>query len=222
MHIIGVNMKGEYLDCMWLADESGTLANHRLFHNSPTGLRQLQEWLHNDIDENSDNICLVVNVTDIYRSVFHTLSDFGVKISAINPMSARDYANSCSICYRTSQNISLILAKYGRKHFTKLRFWKFDSTEVKELKAMVAELSVLSKKIRKKHKYLNKLTAASNSSEVIASVQKIIDSLNESYTSLAKKIELFYAENYQVPAIGCHKICQQCLTKKRSSKLLSA
>ena len=150
--------------------------------NTAAGHRDLLAWLGRHAPAGPVHVCL--EATGTYgTAVAETLSDAGHRVSVVNPAAIEAFGRSRLSRTKTDPTDARLIALFCRAHEPPP--WTPLPRELRELQALVRRLDAL-EGMRQQER--NRLAADPESATVAASIQHVIDTLDEEMTALKGQI----------------------------------
>lgn len=189
--------------------------------NHKDGFVQLVSWLRDQISADLTSIHVVLEATGVYHeAVAYALASEGVAISIVNPARVRDFAKGLGTQHKTDQKDSVILARFGA--LIRPDLWEPERPEIRELKALLARLSMLGKDQRREQNRQEQAVISDASQVVLASIEAMIAQLQREIERVKQQID-DHIDNYPdlkkdrellltIPAVGAamRKLVQIC------------
>ncbi len=179
LHILGVDIsKLKFNVC--LIREDGRL-RHRVFTNNLSGFTQLSDWLKKN-HVNQVHACL--EATGAYSEALATyLSDAGPRVSLVNPAATKAYSGAQLSRTKTDKVDAELIARFCQTQRPQL--WTPPAPQVRELQALVRRLDAL---IEMHTMESNRLSSGVSTAEVRASIESVINHLEEQLKRTEKLI----------------------------------
>ena len=190
-HILGIDVsKLKFNVC--LIREEGKL-RHRVFANNPSGFTQLSEWLRKN---NAARVHACLEATGTYSEALATyLDDNGQQVSLVNPAAIKAYSGAQLSRTKTDRVDAELSARFCLTQRPQL--WKPAAPEVRELQALVRRLDAL---IEMHTMEANRLSSGLSTTEVRASIESVINHLEEQIKRTEKLIRQQISNHPQLKA----------------------
>ncbi len=188
MQYCGIDVSKNKLDCAWLRDAETGKVKTKSTPNTPSGFRQLYDWLLKETCESPSNIQVVIEATGVYHeTVAYYLHDAAFKVCVVNPLRSKRFAESLAVLHKTDKKDSVVLARFSK--MVKPDLWEPETVEVRELKALISRLEALEKDLQREENRQEKVLVSYTSELVIDSLLKMIQALKDEKSRLEKKID---------------------------------
>ncbi len=149
--VVGIDVSKAKFDVVYVSDDQ---ASHASFKNTPTGFKQFQIWLQNQVLPPT-RICL--EATGIYGQALATyLYEQDYAVSIINPAQIKAYGQARLRRTKTDKNDARLIADYARRH--DLPPWQPLSPAQEHLQAIVRYLTELQAQLQAEHNRLKTVT----------------------------------------------------------------
>jgi len=187
MLIIGIDISKSKLHSALLIDPQKPKVRSKAVANNPTGFRALREWACRQFKSQARELHFVMEATGVYHEAAALfLHDAGCKVSVVNPLQVKRFAESRGTRTKTDKHDPVILALYGQER--QPAAWVPPSAEVRELKALLARLAAIETDIRRELNRREKAEVASAPAEVLTSLDNALAFLNKEKARLTRKI----------------------------------
>jgi len=155
---------------------------NKAFENTPAGHRDLQSWLlKKGISQSNAHVCMEATST-YYEALALALADNGWRVSVVNPLQIKAFAESRLIRQKTDRADAHTIALFCAQQEPPL--WSPPALEVRELQRLLARLeAVQSMRVQE----LNRLHEAQGVAR--ESVERLLASLDEELRLLKKQID---------------------------------
>lgn len=208
---VGIDVAKNKLDVAWLRDPEKVKIKTKAVPNHKDGFVQLVSWLRDQISADLTSIHVVLEATGVYHeAVAYALASEGVAISIVNPARVRDFAKGLGTQHKTDKKDSVILARFGA--LIRPDLWEPERPEIRELKALLARLSMLEKDQRREQNRQEQAVISDASQVVLASIEGMIAQLQREIERVKQQID-HHIDNYPdlkkdrellltIPAVG--------------------
>lgn len=155
---------------------------NKAFENTPAGHRDLQSWLlKKGISQSDAHVCMEATST-YYEALAISLADNGWRVSVVNPLQIKAFAESRLIRQKTDRADAHTIALFCAQQEPPL--WSAPALEVRELQRLLARLeAVQGMRVQE----LNRLHEAQGVAR--ESVERLLTSLDEELRLLKKQID---------------------------------
>ncbi len=188
MQHVGIDVSKHKLDCAWLREPNTGKIKTKTSPNNSEGFAQLADWLLKQTDAEHSDIQIVLEATGVYHEALALfLFDQGFRVSLVNPVRPKRFAESLAVVHKTDKKDSVLLAKFS--YMTNPELWQPEAVEVRELKALIARLEALEKDLLREENRQEKAEISQASDIVIESLAKMIDVLKREKERLEKQID---------------------------------
>lgn len=178
MKPVGIDISKKSFHVAVLAEKQ----QNKVFENTPSGHRELQSWLlKKGISLTEAHICMEATST-YYEALAQTLVEGGWRVSVVNPLQIKAFAESRLIRQKTDRADAHTIALFCAQQSPAL--WSPPAREVRELQALLARLeAVQGMRVQE----LNRLHEAVGAAR--ESVQRLLESLDEELCLLKQQID---------------------------------
>ncbi|MCL2895857.1 IS110 family RNA-guided transposase, partial [Brenneria tiliae] len=185
MNAIGIDISKAKFD---LAVERNGKRLNKVFSNTEEGYRQLAVWLDKKgLAKPECRLCMEATST-YYEALALWLHDNGWKVSVVNPLSIKGFAQSQLWRQKTDRADALLIARYCATH--QPPEWIPPAPEVRELQRLVARREAL---IEMRVQETNRQYEAKGESK--ASIERVLAMLEEEIRQLEEKINRHIDQN---------------------------
>ncbi len=155
---------------------------NKVFENNANGHQALQSWLlKKGVSQAESHVCMEATST-YYEALALTLADAGWRVSVVNPLQIKAFAESRLIRQKTDRADAHTIALFCAQQEPPL--WQPPSPEVRELQALLARLeAVQGMRVQE----LNRLHEAQGSTR--GSVERLLETLDEELRLLKQQID---------------------------------
>ena len=155
---------------------------NKAFDNSPAGHRDMQSWLlKKGVDQDEAHICMEATST-YYETLVITLCDAGWRVSVVNPIQIKAFAESRLVRQKTDRADAQTIALFCSQQQPAL--WSPPAVEVRELQALLARLeAVQGMRVQE----MNRLHVAHGQAR--DSVERLLETLDEELRLLKQQID---------------------------------
>lgn len=186
MRYLGIDVSKGKLDCFLLDPQSGK-GRSKSVSNSRDGLAQLLKTLAGwGVPGEQIHACL--EPTASYHELAATaLHDAGCKVTLVNPLKVRRYAQALGIQNKTDALDANLLARYAAQHQPQL--WTPAPLAARVLKALLTRRDAVAADLQRELNRQEKLPEAERPVAVQNSLNQTIAFLKEQLTALQREIE---------------------------------
>lgn len=155
---------------------------NKAFENSASGHRDLQSWLvKKGLSQDESHICMEATST-YYEGLALALCDAGWRVSVVNPLQIKAFAESRLIRQKTDRADAHTIALFCAQHEPLL--WSPPAVEVRELQALLARMeAVQGMRVQE----MNRLQVAQGQAR--ESVERLLETLDEELRLLKQQID---------------------------------
>lgn len=227
MHSLGIDLAKHTFD-VTLLRASGD-RRHRQFANTPTGFRELQDWLRS---QHIEQVQACMEATNVYwEALAHFLHAASHSVSVVNPARIKGFAQSQMNRTKTDKQDSRIIAQFCLH--CKPEVWTPPPAAQRTLRALVRHRDDL---IATRTQLSNRLNDTSDP-VVRESLEAVLNTLEEQLTSVADKLKQHLKEHTElgeqaalltaivgIGAITAYKLLAECssIEAYTSAKALAA
>lgn len=178
MKPVGIDISKKSFHVAVLAEKQ----QNKVFENTPGGHRELQSWLLKKGTRPSEaHICMEATST-YYEALAQALVEGGWRVSVVNPLQIKAFAESRLIRQKTDRADAHTIALFCAQQSPAL--WSPPAREVRELQALLARLeAVQGMRVQE----LNRLHEASGIAR--ESVERLLETLDEELSLLKQQID---------------------------------
>lgn len=188
MTIIGIDVSKDKIDCAWLRDLSPVKVKTKILTNNAKGFKSLIEWAELNTKQPINEIHIVMEATGIYHEALaYVLHNAGAIVSVVNPAYMRSYAKSLGTRSKTDKKDSVVIARYGATQAPTP--WQPEPDEIRQLKALIARFEAIEKDMQRENNRLEKVEISHVSTDVIQSINTIIEELGKEKKRIKKLID---------------------------------
>lgn len=181
--ILGIDVAKKKLDVFLILEES-TVAGQ--FGNSNKGLKSLKKWL---TSHGADKVHACLESTGSYgKKVCYFLHDQGHRVSVVNPLRVKRYAESRLKRNKTDKADARIIAEFCRNEHP--RVWSPPSEEVERLQSLMRRIEALE---NMRSMESNRLESAPG--EIKQSIKRIITSLDKEIDEVRKLVKQHFDDH---------------------------
>lgn len=179
MKHVGVDISKKSFHIAVLAGEKRL---NKVFENSPAGHQDLQSWLlKKGVSQSDSQVCMEATST-YYEALALALADAGWRVSVVNPLRIKAFAESQLMRQKTDKADAQTIALFCAQQEPPL--WSPPALEVRELQRLLARLeAVQGMRVQE----LNRLYEAQGIAR--ESVERLLATLNEELCLLKKQID---------------------------------
>lgn len=186
--MIGIDVSKNKLDVAWLRDAKTLKIKTVVVDNSKNGLAELDKWLCKHVGLPTDEVHVVMESTSVYHEALALfLFSLGYRVSVINPLYVRRFADSLGTTHKTDKKDCVRLARYGVA--CEPEPWQPAPPSIRELKALLSRLEALEQDVQREVNRREILLAGHVSETVKASLDKILDELEKERHRLEQAID---------------------------------
>jgi transposase len=140
MEVVGIDVAKRKFDLAWLPAATGKLRS-KVFDNTPTGHKQLLEWLNKQGIGPGDCHLAMEATSQYYEALAHVLHDAGYKVSVINPLQIKAFGESLLRRQKTDKADAELIARFCAQNAPVA--WVPPPLEVRELQRLLARLEAV-------------------------------------------------------------------------------
>lgn len=182
---LGIDVSKAKLDCLLLKAQSGKRKSKSL-DNTPAGIKALLAWLAKQ-EVRTDQVHVTMEPTGVYHEeAALALSDAGIRVSLVNPLHLRRYAQSLGVLSKNDATDAVILARFGKER--RPEPWQPPSVAVRRLRALLARRDALGQDIQREQNRLDQALLSKAPEPVLASIRSSLQHLQEQRRQLEKAI----------------------------------
>jgi transposase len=173
---LGIDVSKAKLDCLLLMADSPKRKSKSL-PNTPEGIQTLLAWLTKQ-GVTIDQLHVVMEPTGVYHEAAAlALSEAGIRVSLINPLHLRRYAQSLGVLSKNDATDAFLLARFGRERQPER--WQPPSASVRYLHALLARRDAVAHDIQREHNRLEQALISHAPEPVLASIRTSLQHLHE-------------------------------------------
>jgi transposase len=182
---LGIDVSKAKLDCLLLKAQTGKRKSKSL-ENTPAGIKALLTWLTKQ-NIKPTQVHVVMEPTGVYHEAAAlTLSDAGIRVSLINPLHLRRYAQSLGVLSKNDATDAAVLARLGQER--RPEPWQPPSAAVRHLQALLARRDAVAQDILREKNRLDQAVLSKAPDAVLASIRASLQHLHEQQQHLQKAI----------------------------------
>lgn len=186
--IIGIDVRKQKLDCLWLRDIDTRKVKAKVHPNTPAGHRQLLTWSAKQTGQSVSDCLFVMEATGIYHErLAYALHEAGAQVAVLNPAQVRDYAKGIAVRTKNDKKDAMVLALYGAKE--PVRRWQPEPEPVRRLKGLLARLEALEADSLREHNRLEKARIGHSAPAVVESIEKVLVQLEKEKARVEQLID---------------------------------
>jgi transposase len=190
MAIVGIDVSKGKLDICWLKDPQAMRIKTRVFNNTDSDIRKLNDWLLSQTGKRPESVRVMMEATGIYHErLAYALYEAGFQVYVVNPQHVHSYAKSFGRRSKNDRKDSVIIARFLSDRQQELPLWQPEPQEVRHLKAMLARLNALDADIQREQNRLEKALVQKASQRVESSIRTMIDALQQERKKLEQDID---------------------------------
>lgn len=201
---LGIDVSKKKLDCALLLENK---VLHKSCENSPTGFKQLLEWLSK---RKVEHVYACLEATGgLEEAAATALFDAGHQVAVVNPLSIHSFARQRLTRSKTDKLDAATIAEYARRNLEDLHAWQPPAKELTELRDLVHRRQAL---VEMRTQELNRLGGPSGGPTVdrmvkdhlgylerqIAEVEEAIENHIDNHPTLRQQRDLLVS----IPGIG--------------------
>lgn len=181
----GIDVSKAKLDCMLLDSHTGKRKSKSV-DNTPAGVATLLAWL-NKQGAVTECVHVVMEPTGVYHEAAAlALTDAGVRVSLVNPLHLRRYAQSLGILSKNDAMDAAVLARFGKERQPEP--WLPPSAAVRQLHALLARRDAVANDILREQNRLDQALLIKAPKTVLDSIRNSLDHLEDQLRQLQKAI----------------------------------
>jgi transposase len=188
MQVIGIDVSKEKLHCAWLRDAERRQLRPKSVANMPEGHTALLAWATRVTGAAATELHMVLEATGVYHEAAASfLHAAGCRVSVVNPLQVKRFAESLGVRTKTDRHDGLILALFG--HARLPAAWTPPPADIRQLKALLGRLAALEQDHARELNRLEKARAEPAPEAVLVSLQTILDALAAEIARLRRQID---------------------------------
>jgi transposase len=188
MQVIGIDVSKEKLHCAWLRDAERRQLRPKSVANLPEGHTALLAWATRVTGAAATELHMVLEATGVYHEAAASfLHAAGCRVSVVNPLQVKRFAESLGVRTKTDRHDGLILALFG--HARLPAAWTPPPADIRQLKALLGRLAALEQDHARELNRLEKARAEPAPEAVLVSLQTILDALAAEIARLRRQID---------------------------------
>ncbi len=189
MYYLGIDISKRYFDAtLRMPDEE---KHHRQFENNLKGIQTLREWLQRQGVEERLHVCMEAT-NNYWEELAEVLYGAGYIVSVVNPARIKGFAMGQLQRNKTDKLDSDVIVEYCIRMAPES--WTPLTESERKLRNLVRHRDGLKKTLTQQKNRL----ANTKDEEVIASLQKIVDMLDEEIRQLEERIDTFIDSDAEV------------------------
>ena len=187
--VIGIDVSKATLDVMWLRDPETLKVKSKKLTNTPDGRQALLDWAVKTTGHPLEAIRFVMEATGVYHErLACALYEAGAEVVVANPAHVRSYAQSFGVRTKNDCKDAMILARFGATQGPHRR-WQPEAPEVYRLKTLLNRLDTVQEDLQREQNRLEKAKASREAPLVQASLERVIEHLEQEATELNRQID---------------------------------
>jgi transposase len=182
---LGIDVSKAKLDCLLLKPASSKRKSKSL-PNTPAGIEALLAWLAKQ-EVRTDHVHVTMEPTGVYHEAAAlALSDAGIRVSLVNPLHLRRYAQSLGVLSKNDATDAALLARFG--HERRPEPWQPPSAAVRHLQALLARRDAIAQDIQRERNRLDQAVLSKAPDTVLTSIRASLQHLQEQQRQLLQAI----------------------------------
>ena len=182
---LGIDVSKTKLDCLLLKPQADKRKSKSL-QNTPAGIKALLTWLAKQ-EAGTEQVHVVMEPTGVYHeAVAWALSDAGIRVSLVNPLHLRRYAQSLGVLSKNDTMDAAILARFGKER--KPEPWQPPSAAVRHLHALLARRDAIAQDIQREQNRLDQALLSKAPEPVLASIRASLQHLQAQQRQLQEAL----------------------------------
>lgn len=187
MYHLGIDVSKAKLDCSLLTNSEKEKFHYKKVSNSEAGFEELLRWLKGQKVVH-DEVRIIMEGTGAYhQKAAYAFYNAGLKVSIVNPATARNFAKGLSIRTKNDKVDSEILARFGKA--APLECWSPPAPEARILEELRLRLHALEDDLRRERNRKEKTEVTLANKIVIKSIDESISFLEKQCKKLAEQIK---------------------------------
>lgn len=187
MHIIGADISKAKTHNSLLTNPALHKSKDKATDNNPAGFHALLDWACRHAKCEPAELHFIMEATGVYHEALaEFLYDAGCKVSVVNPLVVKRFAESHGFKTKNDRHDGLVLALFG--HERQPPAWTPPPPEVRHLKALLSRLTALKTDIRRELNRLEKAQVGRAPAQVMTSLNNSLAFLGEEKERLLKEI----------------------------------
>ena len=188
MQVIGVDVSKEKLHCAWLRDAVRRQSRPKSVANTADGHAALLAWTTRVTGAAAADVHIILEATGVYHEAAATfLHDAGCRVSVVNPLQVKRFAERLGVRTKTDRHDGLILALFGDARQPPA--WAPPPADVRQLKALLGRLAALEQDHARELNRLEKARAEPAPDAVLVSLQTMLDALAAEIGRLRQQVD---------------------------------
>ena len=156
------------------------------FENTPAGIKALLAWLAKQ-EVSTDQVHVIMEPTGVYHEAAAlALSDAGIRVSLVNPLHLRRYAQSLGVLSKNDATDAAMLARFGQER--RPDPWQPPSAAVRHLQALLARREAVAQDLQREQNRLDQAVLSRAPEPVLASIRGSLQHLHWQQHELQKAI----------------------------------
>lgn len=174
---LGIDISMPFFDVCLVIDGK---RHRKQFDNSESGFASLALWLKR---LQVDLVDACMEATGTYgNALARWLHDRGHSVRVVNPKRIRRYCEALGLLNKTDKADAQAIAEFALKHWELLRHWQPETPVQRELRETRGQIVALQKMLRQSE---NRLASGVESEEIRASLERVVECLNEEIAAMA-------------------------------------
>lgn len=188
MYYIGIDVSKKSLHCLLLLDPQTGKQRTKAIPNTPAGHATVVQWGTRFAACEPQDLHLLLEATGVYHEALaETLHQAGCRVSVLNPLHVKRFAQSRGSHSKTDQQDRLVLARFGVERQPPA--WVPPPPEVKQLKALLDRLDALKGDIQRELNRQEQAHQAGAPDSVSTSIASMLEALREEQRRLQRQID---------------------------------
>jgi len=182
---LGIDVSKAKLDCLLLKPRTDKRKSKSL-ENTPAGIKALLAWLTKQ-GIGTEQVHVTMEPTGVYHEAAAlALSDAGIRVSLVNPLHLRRYAQSLGVLSKNDAMDAAVLARFGKER--RPEPWQPPSAAARHLHALLARRDALAQDIQREQNRLDQAVLSKAPGPVLTSIRASLRHLQEQLLQLQKAI----------------------------------
>lgn len=188
MYFIGIDVSKKTLHSMLLLDPATEKNRTKAIPNTAEGFATLVAWGTKFGHCDPQDLHIILEATGVYHEgVAEALYQAGCRVSIVNPLHVKRFAQSRGVRTKNDDHDRLILARFGDERQPPA--WVPPPPEIKQLKALLARLHAIESDIQRELNRLEKAEVAKAPDSVTQSIGTMLTSLREEQRRLQRQVD---------------------------------
>lgn len=188
MHYIGIDVSKKTLHCLLLLDPASGKQRTKAIRNDPAGHAQVVAWGTRFARCEASELHVVLEATGIYHEALaEALYHAGCRVSVLNPLHVKRFAESGGVRSKTDSRDRLVLARFGVERQPEA--WQPLAPELKQLRALLARLDAVKSDIQRELNREETAREGGAPDSVRESIATVLKALREEEQRLSDQID---------------------------------